>query len=254
MAKEKLPFFAFGNIAVGVIAVGNVAVGVVAIGFSVAIGPIAIGLNSLGWLVAIGLNAVGTVSLAGINGLGVVTFAGVNGLGALICHSSVNQGISLALAPVFATAEAIGFVLVRPKSAHAIPAVSLASLADGELAAGEVDARLIEVRPGEFALAQCGRRVPVELSETAMSAEDRESAGKVGALRSVRVRARVVSERRPADVDERGYRVAGSEQRVLVAQKIELEAGGGLAPIHAATLLIAAIVSAIAFVLGLARI
>lgn len=80
MARRELPFFAFGNVAVGVIAVGNVARGVVAIGFTVSYGVISIGMNAVG-VVAIGLNAVGPISIAAINGVGPFVWAGVNAIG-----------------------------------------------------------------------------------------------------------------------------------------------------------------------------
>lgn len=110
--EKRIPFFAFGNVAVGVIAVGNVAVGVVAVGFSVAIGPIAIGLNAVGLPLAVGLNAVGIVSLAAINGLGVFTAAGVNA-GGVFAGGSVNVGHSVAFGVVFAVLAAIGALLAR---------------------------------------------------------------------------------------------------------------------------------------------
>lgn len=110
--EKRIPFFAFGNVAVGVIAVGNVAIGVVAVGFSVAIGPIAIGLNAVGLPLAVGLNAVGIVSLAAINGLGVFTEAGVNA-GGVFAGGAVNVGHSAAFGVVFAVLAAIGALLAR---------------------------------------------------------------------------------------------------------------------------------------------
>lgn len=109
---KRIPFFAFGNVAVGVIAVGNVAVGVVAIGFSLAIGPIAIGLNSVGLPLAAGLNAIGIVSLAAINGLGVLTAAGVNG-GGVFAHAGVNPGQGAAFGVFFGVLALIGALLAR---------------------------------------------------------------------------------------------------------------------------------------------
>jgi hypothetical protein len=80
VSQQRLPLFAFGNIAVGVIAIGNVAYGVVAIGFSVSVGVVAIGMNAVGAL-AIGLNSLGPVSIGAVNGIGSLAWAGVNSIG-----------------------------------------------------------------------------------------------------------------------------------------------------------------------------
>ena len=80
MSQPRLPLFAFGNVAVGVIAIGNVAYGVVAIGLSVSLGVVAIGINAVG-AVAIGVNALSPVSIAAVNAIGTVAWAGVNAIG-----------------------------------------------------------------------------------------------------------------------------------------------------------------------------
>ncbi len=103
-APRRLPLFAFGNVAHGVIAVGNIAHGVIAIGFTIAIGVVAIGMNAVG-AVALGMNAVGPVTIAAVNGLGVWGAAGVNliaGAGAAGINAGVSAGFGFGAAALIA--------------------------------------------------------------------------------------------------------------------------------------------------------
>jgi len=256
MADEAkpLPFFAFGNVAVGFIAVGNVAIGVVAIGFSVAIGPIAIGMNAIGWLAAFGLNAVGSVAFAAINGIGLVTFAGVNGLGAVLSSMGVNHGVVPALAPVLGGLEAIAAYLVRPPPAPGIPTVSLATLLDGGLDAGEVEARLLALEPGRGVLEHRGREVPIEVPDVALAGEGEDGPTRALQLgKTPRVRVRLLVERRVTARDD-GYRASGKDDRILVAQSLEVShRPSSLRGISAVTLAVAAVLSVLALFVGIAR-
>lgn len=101
---HRLPLFAFGNVAQGVIAVGNVAHGVIAIGFTVAVGVVAIGMNAVG-AIAIGMNAIGPLTVALINGLGVWGWAGVNliaGGGGAMVNAGLTPIVGFAAAAVMA--------------------------------------------------------------------------------------------------------------------------------------------------------
>ncbi len=251
---KPLPFFAFGNVAIGFIAVGNVAIGVVAIGFSVAIGPIAIGLNAIGWLAAFGLNAVGSVAFAAINGIGLVTFAGVNGLGAVFSSMGVNHGVAPALAPVLGGLEAVAAYLTRPPPTTGIPTVPLAALLDGHLDAGEVEARLLALEPGRGVLDHRGRQIPIEVPDVALAGEGED--GPTRALQlgeTPRVRVRLLVEHRVSARDD-GYRASGKDARILVAQSVELtKEKRSLRGIVALTLALAAALSVVALFVGVSR-
>lgn len=113
-SSRRLPLFALGNVAHGVIAIGNVAHGVIAIGFSVSFGVVAIGLNAIG-AVAIGLNAIGPLSVSLINGVGVWGWAGVN----LIAGAGLG-GVNAGLSPAFGLTLAVVLVLVAEGIARTV--------------------------------------------------------------------------------------------------------------------------------------
>jgi hypothetical protein len=147
MTGAKLPLFAAGNEAVGVIAFGNLATGVIAVG-NLARGFIAIGNVAVG-VVAIGNCGFGVVGVGASAAGGLVAYASavafpvVEG-GALANHDAVGSWalgalMSIAMVVVPSLAMRGGH---HPKKSHRLPPiVPLADLAEGRAPGGWVQAR-----------------------------------------------------------------------------------------------------------------
>lgn len=228
---ERLPLFAkgniargviaFGNVAQGVVAIGNVAHGVVSFGLSLSVGTVAIGINAVGG-VAIGVNAVGVVSFAAVNGAGLACWAGVNGVGTFL-SAGVNASPSVVAGVLLVAAALVASFAVpgqrRPRLARSI--VSLADLESGRVDDGWVRA-VVGVDGDQVAVDAGGRRALLDAGPPQRG----DAAGRSGQSMLVHITAGT----RPVLPAEAGYREAPGTERALSCVEMEAPPPSRLRP------------------------